>query len=1422
MPLPYLSNKPGPGRPGWSAGTYDFQFEVTGAVTIKAQPAAAGTFTIKWPDQSEVTTTGSNSIPAPNGTPGIVSINKKTDTTYCDEFAVVGGQTNVSKVLSWGSNPWTTLSSAFLNCTNLTDISTTSLITGSGCALSSAFKSCTSLTDVNISSWDMTNAAVIDEMFRLCTGLEVFQASSLHVNGGSRWWLRETGTAVTDGCEYRFNGLNITSTSFGAGNMTQWWYGMKINPASSFANISWPSIAHAGADFQNSSITGVNSTLDCSGWTNYNSGVFPKFSSFTATEGGTSNMKIDITNLNVSTVVSFNRSFMSSHISEIIGLGGLGATAGVINAEYAFLSASYMKFTNHNFSSAFINSFNLGSSNFLSMFNSCGFSLAQADAGSPPNLHSLNLSSATSLVQSFYRSRFSTAPDFSNVTMSPTAAYNLSGCFHNMALSDNSNVNSLFSKTFKVSNFTSTFSTTTLPSIIIGNGVDFSSCTTMTRMFQNATATDVQLPTNMDLGNMTGVNSFQYSFLSGPTLSTCQVDNFIRRLHATALTNGLAIDFNNAAVTESPSVVQSLESELTTNGWSITVNSTDATIPFEYPNFVEPGVATAPTNNTGGAFTGTFSSSDPTNIPVNSETGVINTTNTGNATIRYTLSDGCYTEQAILVASPFTTSWNIDSDFVNQTFYFRRATQGTNNDNTYFDYQIDWGDGSAMESFTDNTTPNHTYTSAGTYDIKVVGMIPGMTLAYRSGNQLYFRPEAEKLLEIKKWGDCKFSSFYYGFGGCKNMTITATDDPTFRQAGVSGSMNYFLYNCRLVESFDFSPWQTMLESIATGGMQFLCTSMSKLEYVKIPSCTLRNTGSTYHESLFQNVGLQAGIEILNAGSGLSVGNYTTTDTGSFTIRVNEVDSNGSAVDGAIGIYNADGWTENAVFNFTGGLQVKLTKARPGCDIIMKDITWSTRPLIRNLMYNAVVDDCDLSGWTFPEINTMQNWFFINNANYQQMTVNMDNWTTTGNGITSMRTMMLGNRSNKYPFMGPKILKTTNWDSSVTENLTSFDTLGNTADSRSSRLREWWGLDQIKIGKVTTFTRLFENMNYIIFSSQNGRNFSNNCFSNRVSAPSSMSAQLMCSNMSKSVDFSQESNAEIINLSGWSFDAGSPCSLSQAFYQSNHPGDDTTASGGVWWDLSSTDMSNINSLSSAFRDIGRYPSSSPYGNRPTEKRTVKINDLSSTLTTMTYLGQYSTITDWDLTGCDLSNVTSLERVFSANINRQSPKEPYTFTYSNTGNLNSVTNGVSFVDGSTPLRSSDYDNILRALGSTSVTNGDFRSGVTTYDGGLIFPDGRTPEQMTDTTTANKVVDENKNFVELGVSVGDIVESRRANSSPIVYASITAVSETELTLSASIIVDNNYRYYNIQTSDAAKDRFALDVTNSWYIADGGPTIE
>ena len=206
--------------------------------------------------------------------------------------------------------------------------------------------------------------------------------------------------------------------------------------------------------------------------------------------------------------------------------------------------------------------------------------------------------------------------------------------------------------------------------------------------------------------------------------------------------------------------------------------------------------------------------------------------------------------------------------------------------------------------------------------------------------------------------------------------------------------------------------------------------------------------------------------------------------------------------------------------------------------------------------------------------------------------------------------------------------------------------------------------------------------------------------------------------------------------------------------------------------------------------------------------------------MYYASQWSTITNWDLRGSDLSGVTNMARVFGEEI---SSINNFRFQFDNTVNLSAVTDASGFLNYTTRiLNADDYANMLRGFAAGSQTSVRIDVNGTYFNAGLIFTDGRTPEQMTSTATANKVVDENKNFVELGVSTGDIVEVRRANSSPIAYASITAVSETELTLSASIIIDNNYRYYNIQTSDAAKDRFALDVTNSWYIADGGPTIE
>ena len=118
---------------------------------------------------------------------------------------------------------------------------------------------------------------------------------------------------------------------------------------------------------------------------------------------------------------------------------------------------------------------------------------------------------------------------------------------------------------------------------------------------------------------------------------------------------------------------------------------------------------------------------------------------------------------------------------------------------------IDWGDGSSDSGVTVDI--DHTYATAGVYDIKVDGV----------GN---FNPvglsaaQKDVVTNIKNWGngDFEFTSFYYGFYACNYITYTATDypdlsnlatlgnapkmDAAFRPSGLTGD----------ITSIDFSNW----------------------------------------------------------------------------------------------------------------------------------------------------------------------------------------------------------------------------------------------------------------------------------------------------------------------------------------------------------------------------------------------------------------------------------------------------------------------------------------------------------------------------------------------------------------------------------------------------------------------------------------
>ena len=85
-----------------------------------------------------------------------------------------------------------------------------------------------------------------------------------------------------------------------------------------------------------------------------------------------------------------------------------------------------------------------------------------------------------------------------------------------------------------------------------------------------------------------------------------------------------------------------------------------------------------------------------------------------------------------------------------------------------YDYTVDWGDGSAVESGqTGNAT--HSYATAGEYDVSITGTFP----------RIYFNNTGDKtkILEVKQWGSQAWTSMEKAFDGCSKLNITANDVP---------------------------------------------------------------------------------------------------------------------------------------------------------------------------------------------------------------------------------------------------------------------------------------------------------------------------------------------------------------------------------------------------------------------------------------------------------------------------------------------------------------------------------------------------------------------------------------------------------------------------------------------------------------------
>ena len=790
MPIPDLSNKPGPGRPGYGpTGAFEFKLEVEGIgdFQFNASKAAGGTsFSIDWGDGTIVDNqTASTYIHTYSSVgPHVIQINSENDSGPIDTFQVVGVQANknrLKKILNWGTIPWSNLTSAFFNCLGLTNIEKSKFY-GVNTVMQSAFQQCSSLVSADLSELNVSNNISIYQFFKDCTALQFLSIK----NSNSKLNLGTLGTAqnqaeafmnvgnsVSTGCEVIIKDTEFANVRTSQTSLADMFRNVRFKDTSDLSGLSFSGLAFNYLTmFQYAHVTQSNSFLNISNWSFNHTNEWNSLSLFFRFNDDSAsgiNTDIDTSNWYFGKTTGLVQWFYYCNIRTIRGLSTWTRDNSVV---FTSLFRAFNRWFNakipssDNFSSSFWANSRL-SGNQGEMFQLAGSTSIDTETGSFPNLNGLALN-AYSCGDAFRGSKWNTRVDFTGVSQytgsGQVAATDCQRMFQSINVIGSDQKIVLNIDGLKILNARTLFYVSNVESIDVSSVVDFSSCVNFQFMFLGGTPYydgNVTLPTNIDFSSATSWNgSLATNHFPEISFSTCQIDNLIRRVHATLLTPPSAsvnmIYSPNSQVTEAPSVVQAQEAELVVKGWSITANTTDAALPFAYPAYmIDPDTGT--TSNTPSLlppvadrnFTSTNAS-----ITVNQTTGVLNWAAgvEGFTIVRCTYADGCYNEVSFGIQVPFVLETLVPTGGLN----YRFNLQGSQ--------YIDYGDGTSEFN---TGSMDHTYAASGggfgtwrtikIFDQSATKKFTGIS-AWTSYNT---NPARIIRSNILKWGDIVWEFFSF-------------------------------------------------------------------------------------------------------------------------------------------------------------------------------------------------------------------------------------------------------------------------------------------------------------------------------------------------------------------------------------------------------------------------------------------------------------------------------------------------------------------------------------------------------------------------------------------------------------------------------------------------------------------------------------
>lgn len=286
-------------------------------------------------------------------------------------------------------------------------------------------------------------------------------------------------------------------------------------------------------------------------------------------------------------------------------------------------------------------------------------------------------------------------------------------------------------------------------------------------------------------------------------------------------------------------------------------------------------------------------------------------------------------------------------------------------------FQVDWGDGSTdiIQSATDPKR-THTYSVAGTYTVKISGILDGWSFN-NGGDRL-------KLLTIEQWGMMNVAT-YAQFAGCANLQVNAPDLPTLIYMGGTFWNCTALTNVSRISEWDVTGVTDMFQAFrgcsnfnddVTGWDVSNLTSAFRL----FMSCSKfnRNLGSWNMSKVqYLNSMFNAATIFTNGGSP-SINNWDT----SSVIGIEEMFRSASAFNQPIG-----NWDMSKVTTMRSVFRDSPFNQPIG--------TWNTGSVttMADLFLNSPFNQ-DLSNWDFSKVTNMLRFgYSFSTANYNGMLLN---------------------------------------------------------------------------------------------------------------------------------------------------------------------------------------------------------------------------------------------------------------------------------------------------------------------------------------------------------------------------------------------------------------------------------------------------